>query len=77
VPEVGLTVGYQCTDHWRVFGGYNFLYWSSVARAGEQIDPRVNAFSTLIPGSPRVPAFPFHSEDFWAQGLTLGVEYRY
>ena len=27
VPEVGLTVGYQLTDHLKTFVGYNFLYW--------------------------------------------------
>jgi len=24
-----------------------------------------------------VPPFQLHSTDFWAQGMTLGLEYRY
>jgi hypothetical protein len=75
VPELGLTLGYQCTDHWRVFGGYNFLYWSRVARPGEQIDLNVNRSPEL--GGPRAPVFTMHSSDFWAQGLTVGLEYSY
>src|SRR5262249_43914626 len=38
VPEVGLNVGLQVTNHLRAYVGYNFLYWSSVARPGDQID---------------------------------------
>jgi hypothetical protein len=81
VPEVGVNVGYQFTDHLRAFIGYNFIYWSSVVRPGSQIDQRVNA--ALIPppvagpGAAQLPAFAFHGTDFWAQGLTLGVEFRY
>jgi hypothetical protein len=79
VPEFGLTLGYQCTQHIRALVGYNFLYWSSVALPGKQIDPVVDP--RLVPhlgGAPTVgatrPAFPFASTDFWAQGLTAGFE---
>jgi hypothetical protein len=80
VPELGLNIGYQLTNHIRAFVGYNFLYWSSVVRPGDQIDPRVN--TNLIPppistAGPAVPAFAFHGSDFWAQGITLGVEFRW
>jgi hypothetical protein len=81
VPEVGLTLGYQFTPCLRGFVGYNFLYWSNVVRPGEQIDLNVNR--SFQPGSaiPRsgaaVPAFSFNSSDFYAQGLSLGLEFRY
>jgi hypothetical protein len=81
VPELGLNLGYQFTQHLRGFVGYNFLYWNEVARPGEQIDLNVNR--TYQPGSPfprmgaAVPAFAFHSTDFWAQGVTFGLELRY
>src|SRR5262249_23740520 len=42
VPEVGMNLGYYVTDWMRLSVGYNFLYWSGVARPGEQIDRRVN-----------------------------------
>src|SRR5262249_15174735 len=35
VPEVGINVGYQVTEHLRAFVGYSFLYWSNVARPGD------------------------------------------
>jgi len=42
IPELGVKVGYQLTDHIRVYAGYNFLYASSVVRPGNQIDPVIN-----------------------------------
>jgi hypothetical protein len=78
VPQVGLQVGYQVTPCLRVFLGYDFLYWSSVARPGEQIDTTINvsqAFGPLI--GPARPAVPFHTTDFCAQGLSCGLELRF
>jgi len=80
VPEVGLRAGFQVTECARVYGGYNFLYLSNVARAGDQIDPAVNP--ALLPPrgnvpSPAVPAFPDRTTDFWLQGVNLGVEFRF
>ncbi len=84
VPEVGINLGYQVTDHMRAYVGYTFLYWSDVVRPGDQIDRAVNASqlptsvgppSTLT--GPARPAFAFHSTDFWAQGINFGVEFRY
>ncbi len=81
IPEVGFNVGYQITNNIRAFVGYNFLYWNSVVRPGNQIDTRVNP--NLIPpavtptSGPSLPGFVFHGSDFWAQGLTFGFEIRY
>jgi hypothetical protein len=83
IPEVGLDVGLQLTGHVRVHAGYSFLWISTVARAGEQIDPVVNVklFPILAGNGPLVPparpAFNFNGSDFWAQGLSFGVEVRY
>ena len=38
VPEIDLNVGYQINEHVKAFVGYNFLFWSSVVRPGDQID---------------------------------------
>jgi hypothetical protein len=83
VPEIGLNLGYQITKHLEARIGYTFLYWSSVARPGNQIDPKVN--SGLIPSDPIFgtagggarPAFNFVGSDFWAQGINLGLVFTY
>ncbi len=84
VPEVGLNVGYQVTDHWRAYVGYNFLYWSNVIRPGDQIDrvidvTRVPRFAppTVPPLAVPRPAVLFKESDFWAQGVNLGLEFRW
>jgi hypothetical protein len=66
--ETGLRVSYQWTDALRTTVGYNLLYVSNVVRPGEQID---RVFTN------NRPSFDFKGTDFWAQGLTLGVEWRY
>jgi hypothetical protein len=75
VPEVTLTLGYQMTQHTRATVGYNFLAWTNVARAGDQID-----LQTTSPGDPAVPPhpqYPFQTTSFWAQGLDFGLEFRW
>lgn len=85
VPEVGVGVGYDLAENVRVSLGYNFLFWSNVVRPGDQIDPNLDI--TRIPNfvippgtqplaTPR-PAVLFKDSDFWAQGLTFGLEFRY
>jgi len=79
VPELNVTVGYQVTERVRVTAGYSFLYWTDVVRPGRQIDLDVN--QTLIPpampsGSPR-PAFDFNRSGLWAQGINVGLEFRF
>jgi hypothetical protein len=83
VPEATLNVGYQLTSQLRASVGYTFLYWSNVARPGDQIDRPVNP--TLLPtvGNPGPPvgpirpAFTFKDTDFWAQGVNFGLEFRF
>lgn len=82
VPEIGLKLGYELTDHWRIWAGYDFLYISNVVRPGDQIDRTINP--TLVPFSgaapnpnPPRPAVLFRSTDFWAQGVNFGMEYRW
>jgi hypothetical protein len=83
VPEIGMNLGYQLTEHVCVFAGYTFLYVSNVVRPGDQIDLGVNP--TQVPSAngpvglvgPRRPAFAFHDTDFWAQGINLGVGFQW
>lgn len=85
VPEINVNLGWQPVEWLRVFGGYTFLYVSSVARPGNQIDRVINATqapaffndpSAVLVGPAR-PAFPGSDSDFWAQGLSFGLELRY
>jgi hypothetical protein len=83
VPELGIRLGYQVTSHLRAFVGYNFLYWSDVARPGDQIDRAINVSQLpMVVGpnplvGPARPAFAFRDSDFWAQGISFGLEFRY
>jgi hypothetical protein len=77
--EVGLTLGYQLTDHVQLTVGYSFLYLTDVLRPGGQIDLAVNP-SQLLPGTlagVRRPIFTPHSTDVWAQGINFGLVARY
>jgi hypothetical protein len=83
VPEVGINLGYQITPNLKAVVGYNFLYWSNVARPGDQIDRTVNF--TQVPIDPTFgplngaarPALTPHSTDFWAQGINLGLQLQF
>jgi hypothetical protein len=79
IPELGVNIGYDLTDRLRVSCGYTIVYWSKVARPGDQIDTELNATQfppgTLV-GAPR-PQFVLRTTDFWAQGLNVGLAYRF
>jgi hypothetical protein len=81
VPEVSVNIGYQLTQRLKVFAGYDFLYWSGVARAGDQIDPVLDVNSRVFPiaqppGATR-PAIRFQDSGFWAQGFNFGLQFTW
>jgi Putative beta barrel porin-7 (BBP7) len=90
VPELDLNVLVDITSHIRAKIGYSGLYWSTVARPGNEIDRDVNPL--LVPSGvsytnpplkfdPNVdqsrPRFQFSDNGFWAQGLDFGIELRF
>jgi len=85
VPELNLKVSYHITENLLASLGYSFLYISDVARPGSQIDPGINL--THVPSSelfglvpefgPARPAPLFNHSDFWAQGISFGLELRF
>lgn len=79
VPELGINVGYQITDHITAYVGYTFLYWTNIARPGDQIDTYVNLsqFQGGTLQGPNRPWPPMKSTDFWAQGINFGLAFRY
>jgi hypothetical protein len=85
VPELTLNAGMNVLPRLRVFAGYNFLLWTNVLRASEQIDRVIDVnlvpnlvppgvFPPLVPERPRVP---YVQDTFWAQGVQVGVEFRW
>ena len=86
LPELGLNLGYHVTPHLRVFVGYNFLYLSNVLRASGTIDQNVDAAripNFPLAGSPAPlggiahPAPQFHTTDFFAQGISFGLQWTW
>lgn len=85
LPEVGVKVGMDLTQHLRVYFGYDFLYLSDVVRPGDQIDPVINRSQlpqVTIPGTPplvgpRRPTVLFRTTDYWAQGVNWGIQYHW
>jgi hypothetical protein len=83
LPEISVKAGYRVTSRLMATVGYTFLYLSDVVRPGSQIDPGVNvghapsseAFG-LFP-DPRRPAPLFNHSQFWAQGVSLGLELHF
>ncbi len=87
LPEFNLKVGYAVCNCCRLTVGYNVWYLSSVARAANQVDSYVNpglvtTYSALGTHSQindllGFPAYRGNSTEFWVQGVTFGVEFRY
>lgn len=81
-PEASLNIGYRVTPWMTVRVGYSFLYMSNVLRPGNQVSRVVSP--NLVPsdtgygtGGPNQPVFQFHSSSYWAQGMNLGLEFRF
>ena len=75
-----MTFGYQIAPRVRVLVGYTVVYWSNVVRPGEQIDLNVN--TDLLPPAIdtdglMAPSFAFNDTSFWAQGINLGLDWRW
>ncbi len=68
-PEFQMNVGYQLSPYVRAMMGYNFLYLSSVARPGNQID---NTYDANIH-----PLVPMTNSSFWAQGINFSLLFSY
>jgi hypothetical protein len=61
LSETTIQVGYQWTKCIQTTVGYNFLYLTSAARVGDQVQP----------------AGGINATDFYANGITFGVSCRY
>jgi len=81
VPEGLFQVSYRFTDHVMASVGYTFLYLSTVARPGDQIDRAISPGLVALPpnnaGATRPVFQQFQSSDFWAQGINFGLHFSY
>lgn len=84
IPELDLNVGYRVWKNTTLRVGYSVLYWSDVVRPGNAVpnsmnpnlNPNLNP--NFAPGAAgNQPRMSLSSTDFWAQGLNLGIEFRF
>ena len=81
IPEIGITLGWHITPRLAATFGYTFIYWPNVVRPANMIDPEVNPnlFAPEVDPlvGPLKPQYAWNSSDFWAQGLSVGADYRW
>jgi len=82
LPEGTLNVSYHITPAIVAFVGYDVTYFTHVVRAANEVTGQVN--QGLLPTSiyygtqTPVPTVPvFRETDFWVQGVTVGLNFRY
>jgi len=78
-PGVKFSLGYDLTSSIQLTVGYDFLYYSSVLRPTDQID---RSFSKGLPfqqdpTSTVGPMRMMRTTDFYAQGLNVGVAFKF
>ena len=77
VDEIGVNANFEICEGVAVTAGFSFLFWSDVARAGDQISTIVAPVGVTPPANAVFPAPNNHITDFWAYGANLGLEFRY
>lgn len=82
LPEGDFKIGWQISQSFNIFAGYQFIYLSSVARAGEQASR--NIALTQLPTAPtyngrqvgaRVTGVT--ADDLWIHGFNFGATFSY
>ena len=79
LPELGVNFEYLITRRLSATFGYTVVYWSRVARPGDQVDLNLNP-SQFPPGQltgAAAPHFQSLTSDFWLQGITAGLKYQF
>jgi hypothetical protein len=80
IPELTVSLGYQIAPRVRFLIGYTIIYWNNVVRPGDQIDLNVNTDQlppALSTTGAQAPSFAFNDGTFWAQGINLGMDWRW
>ncbi len=78
-PEVALKLGYHVSPNMTVTVGYSVMYWSTITRPGDQIDRVINPsqIDGALVGNEVRPTFRFQHDDFWVQGMNIGLRWDY
>jgi hypothetical protein len=87
VPEAEVKLAFKLTKNLEASVGYDFIYWSTLALAGEQIETNANGLpivnSSQWFGDPLNPAGGSHpslneikDSSLWLQGLSVGLTFR-
>jgi hypothetical protein len=77
IPELGVRLNRDLTERLRFSVGYNLFYWTKVLRPGDLIDREVSQFPPEDPRGTEQPAVQFEPTTFAAQGLSLGLKYKF
>src|SRR5262249_23054640 len=86
VVDLNLSARFAITQGLGVSVGYNFLAWSGVERAAEQVSGTINpTFSPVLTGlagppaptGPRVPTAPNDVTTMWMHGVNFGFDLRF
>jgi hypothetical protein len=75
IPETGVNLHFRVCHYCQLGIGYSFLYFSRVARPGDQISTVTNG--TLLPaglsGATAQPLFTSEQSHFWATGINARI----
>ena len=77
LPEMKVKMGYSLSDNIQMTAGYSFMYWSSVALAGKQVDRNVDISQALGGAAGTQPRFSFEDSGYWMHGVDLGLTVTY
>lgn len=86
VVDLNASVRFAITQSLGISVGYNFLYWSGVLRATDQISGNVNPTYSAVLNSitgaalqsgPAEPERRKDVSDIWAHGLNFGIDLRF
>ncbi|MCX6991102.1 MAG: BBP7 family outer membrane beta-barrel protein [Chlamydiae bacterium] len=85
IPQITARIGLNLLKELRISAGYDFFLMSSSVRPGDEIDRSINETQAgpgpsgteeTLTGDP-VPKKQMDSTVYWAQGLNLGLEFRF
>ncbi len=83
VPEIQIKLGCEIVHNVRAFVGYDLVYISQTVRPGEEVDRNLNLSQSPITSSTPAlqgaanPAPLFNRSDFFANGVTFGLEIKF
>ena len=80
MPQGQIKVSVDVLRSLRLFVAYDYLYMSGVLRAASQVDRTINPTQNIIfqptVGAP-APLPTLNRTDFWSQGVSAGMEFRF